>query len=171
MTRAAQLANVASGGVIQVQQTVKTDTFTSNERTNFIDITGMSVAITPKFSSSKILVMYRIGLSIVTGAYVCHLRLLRGSTNIAQGTAGSNSLAVTTSAYSDNSGAGGYPIYYNSMDFLDSPSTTSSTTYKLQARGWNTSAGTFYVNRAYSYGDTVDHAQQISSITAMEIAQ
>lgn len=170
MTRAVQLANVASGGVIQVQQTVKTDTFSSSEQTNFTDITGMSVAITPKFSSSKILVSYKIATSITNGAYAFHLKLLRGSTDIAIADAASNRVRASTSGLS-GTGGGGYNIFYQTLDFLDSPSTTSATTYKVQGRGWNSSAQNFYVNRNAVDTDSVDHARCVSTITAMEIAQ
>ena len=43
------------GGIVQVQQTVKTDVFSSNS-SSFHDITGMSVSITPKFNTSKVLI-------------------------------------------------------------------------------------------------------------------
>ena len=49
------LVSGASGGVIQVKSTTKTDTFTTNS-TSFTDITGLSVSITPTISDSKILV-------------------------------------------------------------------------------------------------------------------
>lgn len=170
MSKAAQLAKmVASGGVLQVQQTVKTDTFTSNEQTNFVDVTGMSVAITPSSSSNKILISYNIGTSIVNGAYSCYLKLLRGSTDIAIGDADGNRIRVTTSALS-NTSAGGYNVYFQTLNFLDSPSTTSATTYKVQARGWNTSAGNFHVNRTNIDTNSVDTARFVSTITAMEIA-
>ena len=45
------------GGIIQVKQTVKTDTFSTLNET-FADVTGLSVSITPKFSTSKIMVSY-----------------------------------------------------------------------------------------------------------------
>jgi len=161
-------SNLAAGNVVQVVQTIKSDTFSSNEQTNFIDITGVSVSITPTSSTNKILVMYRLSTSVESGAYAGHIRLLRDSTDIAQGDASGSIARVTTSAQSSTS-AGGYPYYYQCMDFLDSPATTSATTYKLQGRGWNGSAGYFYVNRSASESDTVNFGRGVSSIIAMEI--
>ena len=43
------------GGIIQVKNTIKTDSFTTTS-TSSVDITGFSATITPKFSTSKILV-------------------------------------------------------------------------------------------------------------------
>ena len=171
MSRTVQLANIASGGIIQIQQTIKTDTFTSNEQTNFVDITGLSVAITPKFSSSKVLVSYRVHTGIVSGGYGCAIILVRGSTNIALGDAEGNRTRVTSASQSGNSGASSYQVYYHAQDFLDSPSTTSATTYKLTARGWNSAAGNFHINRSEADSNTVSHTRPISTITAMEIAQ
>ena len=54
-----------AGAMLQVVQTVKTDTFSSNPSSAWIDITGLSVSITPLSSSSKILVQ----ISIVGGGH------------------------------------------------------------------------------------------------------
>ena len=48
-------ASLIGGKVLQVVSTAKTDTF-STSSTSFTDITGLSVAITPSATSSKILV-------------------------------------------------------------------------------------------------------------------
>ena len=42
------------GGIIQVKQTLKTDSFHTTSQ-SYTDITGMTVSITPKFNTSKIL--------------------------------------------------------------------------------------------------------------------
>ena len=160
----------APGHILQIVQGVKTDTFTSNSQTNFVDI-GLSVAITPSSASSKVLVSYRVCTSVVVGGYSCALILVRGSTNIALGDADGNRVRVTTFAQSSSASAAGYVVYYQTADFLDSPNTTSATTYKLTARGWNSSAGSFYINRSEQDGNTANFTRGISTITAMEIAQ
>ena len=160
----------APGHILQIVQGTKTDTFTSNSQTTFVDI-GLSVAITPSSASSKVLIAYRVCTGIVSGGYGCSLILVRGSTNIALGDAEGSRTRVTSHAQSGNSGAAGYQIYYQAQDFLDSPSTTSATTYKLTARGWNSSAGNFYINRSATDSNTASHSRAISTITAMEVAQ
>ena len=160
----------APGHILQIVQGIKTDTFTSNSQTTFVDI-GLSVAITPSSASSKVLIAYRVCSGIVSGGYGCALILVRGSTNIALGDADGSKTRVSSLAQSGNSGAAGYQVYYQAQDFLDSPSTTSATTYKLTARGWNSSPGSFYINRSATESDTASFTRPISTITAMEIAQ
>ena len=162
-------AGADGGGIIQVVQTVKSDTFSANNTSTFTDITGLSATLTPKSTSNKILIRYNVASSMTTGGYVCHIRLLRGSTDIAQGDADGFKIQATTSAYSGSTNAD-YPVYYQVCEFLDSPATTSATTYKLQSRGWNTSAGTYYINNSASESNTVNYARIISTITLYEIS-
>ena len=175
--RTGSTINVASGNVfsapghvLQIVQGVKTDTFTSNSQTTFVDI-GLSVAITPSSASSKVLIAYRVCTSIVAGGYSCALILVRGSTNIALGDAEGSRTRVTTMAQSSSASAAGYNVFYQTTDFLDSPNTTSATTYKVTARGWNAQAGNFYINRSEQDSNTASFTRGISTITAMEIAQ
>jgi len=157
----------APGHILQIVQGVKTDTFTSNSQTTFVDI-GLSVAITPSSASSKVLIAYKVCTGIVTGGYGCALILVRGSTNIGLGDTEGSRTRVTSFAHS---GGSSYPAYYQAVDFIDTPNTTSATTYKLTARGWNASAGSFYINRSAADSNAVSFTRPISTITAMEIAQ
>ena len=154
-----------TGSILQVVQTVKSDTFSSSSQSTFVDITGMSVSITPSSSSSRIMVSYNLCTSIVNGGYGCIVRLLRDSTNIAQGTPSGNIIGATTQAFSA-SGAAEYPVYIQNMNFLDSPATISPTTYKIQAFSGNPPSGVVAINRRAS--DAIVGAA--SSITVMEIA-
>ena len=145
----------APGHVLQVVSTTKTDTFSSSS-TSFTDITGLSVAITPSSSSSKILVSVHF-TAASTGANSPRFNLVRGSTNIAQ-PSGSTPSSLHLNTGGSSLGRMG------SIVFLDSPSTTSATTYKLQGR---TDGNNFVINRR---GDDANKTS-ISSITVMEIAQ
>jgi len=114
-----------SGAVLQVVQTVKTDSFTTTSG-SFVDITGLSAAITPLSTSSKILVDVRIGGYESAAAVIIKFNILRGSTTLSTGTAGEGTactMGLTINAdRGENAG----------MLLLDSPSTTSATTYKVQ---------------------------------------
>jgi hypothetical protein len=168
MSNAADLARFAndglSGTVLQVLSTVKTDTFSSTS-TSLTDITGLSVEITPSSTSNKILVIVNCA---VTGADAgIGFSIVRGSTEIYLGDAdGSKSRFSMTGFY-----ASGSPTTYaagsNHACFLDSPSTTSATTYKLQGK---TRSGAFYVNRTVYDTDNDNASRMPSSITVMEIA-
>jgi len=137
------------GHVIQVVQATTTTQYSSTS-TSFVD-SGLSVTITPKSSSSKILVTADFGVSASTNSGATIFNLLRGSTQ----------LFYRGICYID---AGG--IYSNAAFFhLDSPATTSATTYKIQYVTQSANA-TAYVNVNYSgYSNPTAH------ITAMEIAQ
>ena len=153
-----------AGNILQVVQTVKTDvtSFTSNSSSTYADISGMSASITPSSSSNKILVTFTVNVSTSTSDRNNSIKLLRGSTDICVGTAGT-SLNVTIA---DKTFANKYLMNF-SHTFLDSPSTTSATTYKLQwaceGSGGNQ---TYYLNRKGS-GTGEGTA---STITLMEVA-
>jgi len=155
-------ARLPAGSVLQVVQTVKSDTFSSSSVT-FVDITGMSVTITPTSASSKIFV----DLVVSCGAPGCTPRflVLRGSTSIGIGDANSSRQRA-----SFGTGWSGDLNQMTNMSwkFLDSPATTSATTYKVQGL---TDGLTFYINRSSSYPDNATLGiSVISTITAWEIA-
>ena len=54
------------GGIIQVKNTLKTDTFTT-QSTSFTDVTGLSVTITASSASNKILVAAIVIAALVEG--------------------------------------------------------------------------------------------------------
>tara|TARA_A100001035_G_scaffold39089_1_gene26608 strand:+ start:2088 stop:2597 length:510 start_codon:yes stop_codon:yes gene_type:complete len=153
------LPSGANGGILQVVQTVKTDTFTHNS-TSFTDLTGLSATITPSSSSSKILCDMRIYISLGTsgGTSTAIFNLVRGSTNIAQPD-GSNAHNATLHSWS----SAAY-MQARSMNFLDSPATTSATTYKVQVKADGTSA-TINVNKYYNN----ENYRGISTLTLFEV--
>ena len=153
------------GGIIQVVSTTKTDTFDTTS-TSFVDITGLSVSITPKFSTSKILVTYHTNASMEDDGYRGGLRLMRDSTAIFVGdSAGSrpqlsNHLVEATGTQQQFSYSG---------QTLDSPATTSAVTYKVQAISLDSGR---QININKSYGDNNDalNGRTASSITVMEVS-
>jgi hypothetical protein len=152
---------VALGKIGQCVQTVKTDT-TSTSGTSFADISGMSVAITPSATSSKILVFANTntGESInYTGA----IQLMRGTTALFIGDASSSRTRASAGGLMPN----GRTSQQRNIHYLDSPSSTSALTYKLQ---WLAeSGGTLYLNRDAGNADAVYSVMAASSITAMEV--
>ena len=160
------LPSGSAGGIIQVKQTVKTDTFTTSS-TSYTDITGLSVSITPTRADSKILVMMHVNLghtNYVSG----FLRLMRDSTAISVADA-AGSRIVSTVAMADDPVDDEINCY--SATFLDSPSTTSSTTYKVQLTTESSgNTGEVYVNRSGEDADNVQNARTVSSITVMEVS-
>jgi len=158
------ITSSAFGKVLQVVQTVKTDTFTTTS-TSFTDITGMSVAITPASTSSKIFVMVNLSTGN-TSDRTSGYQLLRGSTPIGIGDSdGSNRVEATAGTSSETSSAGQKTVAFT---FLDSPSTTSATTYKVQVICQG-STQTTTINRSQNDSDNSYNYRTISTITVMEI--
>jgi hypothetical protein len=154
-----------TGSVLQVVSTVKSDTF-STTSTSYTDVTGMSVTITPSSTNSKILVLgdYAIACFQPGGTTYFYVQLVRASTAIYLGdTAGSRSRVH----FGGNNKNG---VDRTSLVFLDSPATTSATTYKLQVKkkDWT---GTIFLNRSETADADADTSMRVaSSITVMEIA-
>ena len=124
---AARISSLPAGVGGKVLQVV-TDTLTSEYTTgstSFND-TGLTLNITPAASSSKILIIAHLGgIYSNTSGNKMIFTCLRGSTNIGHSTMGFGFMA----GFSDGRALNG-----DGFTFLDSPSTTSATTYKVQAR-------------------------------------
>jgi hypothetical protein len=157
------------GKVLQVAQGYKTDTF-STTSTTLVDVSGLSVTLTPASSSSKFLIM--IHLTEINSFYVGHVALLRNGVEIGQAdTAGSRPRNIMVYSHETNSQGDG-PYYRESMTYLDSPATASAITYKIQASARRDGqGGTHYINRTVTDRDTTGYDPRgTSSITVMEIA-
>jgi hypothetical protein len=163
-----------SGQVVtQVISTTKTDTFTTSSTISASGgalvntgaaVTGLSATITPRSSANRVLVrvsMYGAGTSGVGQMLVL---LFRGATVVGNGT--------TTSARPGINGRAMY-VAVNEQDasvafeFLDSPATTSATTYSVNV---GSDAGGIFVNRTATDGDNALGARLSSTITVMEIS-
>ena len=156
-------SDLPSGSVLQVLSTTKTDTFSSSS-SSWTDITGLSVSITPNSTSSKVLVMYSVVTSENNQSFPI-LRLVRDSTAIASGDSYASSKLGTTVAYG---GGQVNTITTQSTQYLDSPSTTSATTYKVQIIA--TASVAHYINRNQRDDGYYYEPRTVSSITVMEIA-
>jgi hypothetical protein len=159
-------ANLPAGSVLQVVSTTKTDTFSTATTGSWVDVTGMSVSITPTSSSSKVLVIVDLALALSTVTDIVQQRLVRGSTVICVGDSrGSrNPVSGAAGVISSNSINANHTRGFN---FLDSPATTSSTTYKVQVFS---TTGTKFVNRCGEDFDSSTFYTSTSTITVMEIA-
>ena len=158
-------AKLSSGKILQVVSTTKTDVFTASATDTWHDVTGLTAAITPSSASSKILVTGHVmGCSQdASNDRRFYVLLLRGTTVVGQGDSSSSRLQVHNSSFSDN-GANNATVPIN---YLDSPSSTSELTYKIQVRD-DTSG--VRVNAAPGDSDSNTYARAVSTITLMEVA-
>jgi hypothetical protein len=166
------LSTASTGTVLQVVNTFKSDTTSATSAATldtWVDITGMSVTITPSSSSNKILILYTLNINAASGESVA-IQFLRNSTAVGNGDAASNRLVCFTDTRMGASGQFEMQIY--SGTFLDSPATTSSTTYKIQWRKpYDNGSTAIYLNRSYDDSDSNDRPRGSSSITVMEISE
>lgn len=144
-----------AGNVLQVVQTTTTSRVTTTS-TSYVDASGYTASITPSSSSSKVLVVCNLfhGSTSASGIW---LKLLRDSTSISD--------AV---GYTGGPSNAAYMTQCTAITHLDSPSTTSSVTYKIQFRSDNGNTMTLggATNNTYGQGSALNN----NSITLLEIA-
>lgn len=156
LDRARLTALEASGRVLKTVSTTKTDTF-STSSTTFTAVTGLTATITPKSTSSKILVICNINVATPSTA-TTYFGLLRGATAI-----GRSTTATVQNATFFLADIGQSQMFNYASTVLDSPATTSAVTYSVEMR---LTSGTSYINRR-SFDNNFGG---ISSITLLEIA-
>tara|TARA_R100001377_G_scaffold11619_1_gene5807 strand:- start:550 stop:1017 length:468 start_codon:yes stop_codon:yes gene_type:complete len=137
--------DMPAGATLQVVNAVNT-TYATSTSSTYSD-TGLTATITPKFSTSKILIIISACLGNSTAAKNNNVIIVRGSTELQ---------SFSRVMFNGASHSSAQQSFIN----LDSPNTTSSTTYKLQ---FMTDSGAFRFND--SSGDTPS-----STITLMEVA-
>ena len=155
-----------NGGVGKVLQVVQatSDTKTSTTSTSYVD-TPLSASITPSATSSKILIRYSMTVAMGSDSNISFFQIVRGSTAVGNGNQGSSYVkchSALRGQHSDNN-----PHGVTSGEFLDTPSTTSATTYKIQYR---VDGNTCYINRSSGDSDAAFHPSPLAGITLMEIA-
>jgi len=165
-------AGASGGGIIQVVQTNLTAAQSQSTSTTYADITNMSVSITPRSSSSKVLLMWALSFCADTTNAEMAFRLVRSSTAISINT--SSGTFVTQATWGVGDAATAVNTNWNtgnwSQSFVDSPATTSSTTYKIQfASGFMQAATTLYINRS-AVTSSSEGVWSTSNFIAMEVS-
>lgn len=147
------------GRIVQVvSATLTTATSASSSAFVWTDVTGLTLSITPTKTSSKIFVTYNLPVS-ASGTCFVGARIVRNSTGIGVNTSSSTMNASSITYITDNG-----RLETLSGSFLDSPATTSATTYKMQYT--QNATFTLYANRRAAATDLGGAA----TITAFEVA-
>ena len=152
-----------SGKILQVVQTVKSDTFTHSGNTNVTDVTGLNVTITPSSSSNKVLLLCFMNIS---NNNISRVQFVRGTTAIGIPSAAGNRPVGTASMNNGGDTNVSDPL---TMIFLDSPATTSATTYKISFSN-ELNSSEFAVNRSQGDLNSIVGVRSISTLTAMEVS-
>jgi hypothetical protein len=152
--------------ILQAQQAIRTDSFTSSVSESWQNIPGLSVVITPSSVNSKILISFSLGK--LAGLNHSSFRVTRDGGLFNMGSEGSR-----TRAHVGDSNQGRDSNHTGSVNFMyvDDPATTSAITYQLQFI-WEGTAGVFGLNRTASNTDNAlsYNSRTASTLIAMEIA-
>ena len=161
-------AAMPAGAILQVVHTSSNTHFTSNS-TSFVDVTGMSAAITASSSSNKILIVCSLAISkldnhSMLGKIVKDGSDISGAGGVAEGGHGSQLSGVwwTMRGF-------GHSANLHTAQYMDTAGSTSSITYKVQGMT-SASSQNFYINYTL-YGENNSYASPSSSgLTLYEIA-
>ena len=166
------LPSGSAGGIIQVRSTTLTTqvavNVASGANTTFYDVSGLSVNITPTRSDSKVLVMVQMCIGTDQTTQRIGVRLRRDSTTIGASTeTGSSNNVGSIASLEAHRVYQSMPVNFH---FLDSPSTTSSVTYKPQVAQENSGgASTIRINYVQSNNND-SYYNGVSTITVMEVS-
>ena len=152
-------------GVVQVKSTAKLDVFTTTSAT-YVDVTGLSVTITPTSATNKILIIAQVTVGFANNNSVGHFRFSGGNSVDYVGPVSGSSVRGVFGGLivaDTKNFAGGM-----SMMFLDSPATTSATTYVVQTRR-GASSSTIRVNESAGGSSDENTVSGASSITVFEV--
>lgn len=153
---------------IQIVQAVKTGVQTINTDNTWVDITGLSLTLTRAIASASgaVRVQAVIHNSTNNGSHGVFFRILRGSTEIGIGDAAASRVRATASSSYPEASTGQETTC---IDFIDnSPGSTATVAYKIQARIYATVEG--YINRSNGDNDNNSTARTISTLTLTELA-
>jgi hypothetical protein len=161
----------STGSILQVVQSIcKTTWSSSSDGTSFYQVTPYTATITPSSSTSKILVMMQMHIGFKY--WEVQGRITRNGSAISESwgdARGSRTRCSFVGMNYDGQSTYGYNWITIGYDYLDSPSTTSATTYGVQLNGY--SSGSLYFNRTEQDTDGADYyGQPASIITLMEIS-
>jgi hypothetical protein len=159
-------SGLPAGTILQTLQASKSDTQEMSS-TSFVDVSDLSVAITPRSTSSKILVT--VILYGYAGHYVGKASIMRDSTEIGKADAAS-SRPITALPFSLPPNTDG-SITHASAQILDAPSTASQIIYKVTAAKRADGGESLYINRSESDRNNSSYdPRAVSYITVQEVA-
>lgn len=161
--RTGLLTNTQSTSLTTATQTTVTTGGT------YYDVSGLSVTITPGNATSKVWLTGQIDVTCAATDALIGIRLVRGSTAIGVATSNGSRIATSAGLYLNPTAMQNTNMHVSvPLQFLDSPATTSATTYKVQVTS-NASGAVVSVNRSSSDGNTADSFRAVSTITAIEV--
>jgi hypothetical protein len=154
-----------SGAVLQVVQNYRTDLISTTSAT-FVDV--LTQAITPSSTSNKILIFFQ-GMECTDagdGNTYSRYKLMRDTTSIYNGDNSNTAVGASSGRYGRQSNYSSDPVQ---IMYMDSPSSTSSITYKVQY--CSTRGGSFRVSIGGALRDDFEGNTRVpTNLILMEIA-
>ena len=166
--KVAQLEAISHGKILQVVSTTKTDTFSASVSTGTYSTAAISTTITPSSTASKVFVLAQVSLDVSTSG--CDAVLYRGGSALtgAIGDADGSRRRGTSGRAQIQSA--GHEVPTIPIMYLDSPNTTSATTYSIHLGHHSVATQTVYLNRSNANTDSSLASRQISSLTLIEVS-
>lgn len=164
--------NFPTGTILQVQTVLKTDTWSDSATARLYsgDVTGLTVTITPKFASSKLLVMASVDFSNSVSPYRCAAGIFRdGSLSGLVGDADANRTQATRGRTVDTTQ--NLAVFHMGFTGAEDAGSTASTTFSIRIVNNESSNGTVYVNKSSNDANANYTTRSASALTVMEIAQ
>ena len=155
------------GGIVQVVQSFKTDTGSSSVAGGALTDHVLTQSITPKFSTSKVLVEFHVMCSSSSTMNRLGAVITRGGSPVGVADDTGDNKTENTVCIVANSTNEPYTL---SGKFLDSPATTSAVTYGVKIRTGTSSTITIQFNRQGTESDNIYIMRGTSSLTLMEIS-
>ena len=155
------------GGIVQVVQNFKTDTSSSSVQGGLLTDHVLTQSITPKFSTSKVLVEFHVMCSSSSTMNRLGAVITRGGSPVGVADNTGDNKTVFTVCIVANSVNEPYTL---SGKFLDSPATTSAVTYGIKIRTGTSSTITIQFNRQGTESNNIYVMRGTSSITLSEIS-
>ena len=160
------------GGVIQVVSVTKTDPYSSTSTSTAEDVTGLTLSITPKFSTSKLLIMVHVSCTANNsygGQALLLAKVVGGTTTYPfRGDTTGSSTRGTFPVGGFPDANYGYPDV-TSGTFLDTAGSTNAITYKIQHIDLSTN-NAIYINRETHGTGGAGQTITTSGITIMEVS-
>jgi hypothetical protein len=162
-TNSGTATGFGGGKILQVQSATSTVPFFDTTNSAFVDLTGITVNITPSSTSSTIWVTGKISGNPSLSNYG-GIKIVRDSTDIGIAT---GTLSSRTALHGSWWVGTTYASTEIPLSWIDSPSTLSQITYKVQ--GYAGGSDGVYMNQTNADADNGDTGRHVSSIIVLEI--
>ena len=156
------------GKILQVVQTHYSDRISnSTASAGEWAPSQLNTAITPSATSSKVLITAKVAVGHEIAGRLIFMSCYRGTTQIAEGDAsGDNTISMSSGVLIEHANV----VTDLFFQFLDTPNTTSATTYSFRFKHSQTATSVLYINRGHTLQNRAQDAYLSSNVILQEVA-